>query len=120
MGADITWFMWVPKASGAGDGVIRLWQVAGERGAAGRRSLQPLGGLPARGFVNGLQLGRSGQVNCLLLHPHAPSRPVIRVSVVACLLTYFMSTSGLPAHGLRSTAGPQQIGDMLCAVSSEC
>lgn len=49
-------------ASGAGDGVIRLWQVAGERGAAGRRSLQPLGGLPARGFVNGLQLGRSGQV----------------------------------------------------------
>lgn len=49
-------------ASGAGDGVIRLWQVAGERGVAGRRSLKPLGGLPARGFVNGLQLGRSGQV----------------------------------------------------------
>lgn len=49
-------------ASGAGDGVIRLWQVAGEKGAAGRRSLKPLGGLPARGFVNGLQLGRSGQV----------------------------------------------------------
>lgn len=43
------------QASGAGDGVIRLWGVAGERPGAGR-SLELHGGLPARGFVNALQV----------------------------------------------------------------
>eukprot|EP00891_Asterochloris_glomerata_P005354 jgi/Astpho2/5354/e_gw1.00075.33.1_t len=45
-------------ASGAGDGVIRLWQVAeGKHG----KTLEPLGGLPARGFTNALQIARSGR-----------------------------------------------------------
>lgn len=43
------------QASGAGDGVVRLWAVQGERPGAGR-TLEPLGGLPARGFVNALQV----------------------------------------------------------------
>lgn len=47
------------QASGAGDGVIRLWRVG--EGSKGRKELQPLGGVPARGFVNGLQLARSGR-----------------------------------------------------------
>ena len=46
------------QASGAGDGVIRLWQVAeGKHG----KTLEPLGGLPARGFTNALQIARSGR-----------------------------------------------------------
>jgi len=47
------------QASGAGDGVIRLWGLEGE--AAGKRSLRELGGLPARGFVNALAIARSGR-----------------------------------------------------------
>lgn len=46
------------QASGAGDGVIRLWQVAD--GKVGK-VLQELGGLPARGFVNSLQFAKSGK-----------------------------------------------------------
>ncbi|KAL3139189.1 hypothetical protein ABBQ32_005966 [Trebouxia sp. C0010 RCD-2024] len=45
-------------ASGAGDGVIRLWQVAD--GKVGK-VLKELGGLPARGFVNSLQFSKSGK-----------------------------------------------------------
>lgn len=48
-----------PQASGAGDGLIRLWAV--EDGRAGSQVLRPLGGLPAPGFVNGLHLARSGR-----------------------------------------------------------
>jgi len=47
-------------ASGAGDGIIRLWGL-GEGRAAGLRSLEPLGGIAARGFVNGLKMARSGR-----------------------------------------------------------
>ena len=47
------------QASGAGDGVIRLWQVVD--GKVGK-ILQELGGLPARGFVNSLQFSRSGKL----------------------------------------------------------
>lgn len=46
------------QASGAGDGVIRLWQVAD--GKVGK-VLKELGGLPARGFVNSLQFAKSGK-----------------------------------------------------------
>lgn len=45
-------------ASGAGDGVVRLWQVADGRVG---KVLHELGGLPARGFVNSLQFARSGK-----------------------------------------------------------
>jgi ribosomal RNA-processing protein 9 len=48
------------QASGAGDGAIRLWGVGGG-GAGGHKSLAPLGVLPARGFVNGLAIARSGK-----------------------------------------------------------
>lgn len=48
-------------ASGAGDGMIRLWSVAQSK-AGGVGGLTALGGLPARGFVNGLAIGRSGRV----------------------------------------------------------
>ena len=44
-------------ASGAGDGVIRLWKVPDSQG----RALTPVGGLPVRGFVNSLQIARSGK-----------------------------------------------------------
>lgn len=45
-------------ASGAADGVVRLWKVPDASG----RVLMPLGGLPVRGFVNSIQIGRSGNV----------------------------------------------------------
>jgi ribosomal RNA-processing protein 9 len=45
-------------ASGAADGVVRLWKVPDASG----RVLMPLGGLPVRGFVNSLQIGRSGKL----------------------------------------------------------
>ena len=48
------------QASGAGDGVIRLWQL-GVKPGGNTRTLLPLGGLPARGFVNGLALARSAR-----------------------------------------------------------
>jgi len=35
---------------------VRLWALQGDRPGAGRK-LAPLGGLPARGFVNALQVG---------------------------------------------------------------
>lgn len=48
-------------ASGAGDGAIRLWSVTSSK-AGGAGSLQALGALPARGFVNGLAIGRSAKL----------------------------------------------------------
>lgn len=48
------------QASGAGDGIIRLWSLEdSSRGST--KVLQPLGGIPARGFVNGLAIARSGK-----------------------------------------------------------
>jgi len=45
-------------ASGAGDGTLKLWQVGdGKHG----KMLSPIGGLPARGFVNSIALARSGR-----------------------------------------------------------
>lgn len=44
-------------ASGAGDGVIRLWKAPDASG----RALTPVGGLPVRGFVNSLQIAKSGR-----------------------------------------------------------
>jgi ribosomal RNA-processing protein 9 len=41
--------------------VVRLWRLAEAKGGASR-ALEPLGGLPVRGFVNGLALGRSGRL----------------------------------------------------------
>lgn len=47
-------------ASGAGDGAVRLWRVSeGKGGGAG--GLEAIGAVPARGFVNGLALARSGR-----------------------------------------------------------
>jgi len=54
-------------ASGAGDGLIKLWRVVGagagaaSGGAAGATALEPAGALPAPGFANGLALARSGR-----------------------------------------------------------
>ncbi len=47
------------QASGAADGVIRLWAV--QEGKAMAQTLAPIGGLPARGFVNALHIARSGR-----------------------------------------------------------
>jgi len=61
-------------ASGAGDGSIRLWAARGVGGGSGsggggnssssssQRSLEPLGSLPAPGFVNGLAVSRDARV----------------------------------------------------------
>jgi hypothetical protein len=46
--------------------MVRLWAVQGERPGAGR-TLEPLGGLPARGFVNALQV-RIAVVTCVMLY----------------------------------------------------
>lgn len=47
-------------ASGAGDGVIRLWKVwDGGRGDGGRRTLNGIGAIPVRGFVNSLAFAKS-------------------------------------------------------------
>eukprot|EP00798_Chlamydomonas_sp_ICE-L_P000029 gene29-12841_t len=46
-------------ASGAGDGCVRLWSVAHSK-SGGVQGLNCLGGVPARGFVNGLALSRTG------------------------------------------------------------
>ena len=48
------------QASGAGDGVVRLWGVVDAKGGSSK-ALEPLGGLPARGFVNSLAIARSGR-----------------------------------------------------------
>ncbi|EFN55906.1 hypothetical protein CHLNCDRAFT_22742 [Chlorella variabilis] len=48
-------------ASGAGDGVVRLWRVADAKGGSSK-ALEAVGGVPVRGFVNSLALGRSGRV----------------------------------------------------------
>ena len=47
------------QASGAGDGLIRLWEV--EEGNSGAQGLNPLGGLPACGFANALHIAKSGR-----------------------------------------------------------
>ena len=47
------------QASGAGDGLIRLWEV--EEGKSGAQGLSQLGGLPAQGFVNALHIAKSGR-----------------------------------------------------------
>jgi len=44
-------------ASGAGDGIIRLWRLEGEPGRGGYKRMEPVGRLSAPGFVNGLALG---------------------------------------------------------------
>lgn len=49
------------QASGAGDGVVRLWRVADAKGGSSK-ALEAVGGVPVRGFVNSLALGRSGRV----------------------------------------------------------
>lgn len=49
-----------PQASGAGDGVVRLWGVVDAKGGSSK-ALEPLGGIPARGFVNSLAFARSGR-----------------------------------------------------------
>ncbi|RMZ55710.1 hypothetical protein APUTEX25_005751 [Auxenochlorella protothecoides] len=46
-------------ATGAGDGLVRLWSL--DKGTKGTKGLSQLGGLPARGFVNGLAVARSGR-----------------------------------------------------------
>ncbi|BDA48673.1 U3 small nucleolar RNA-interacting protein 2 [Coccomyxa sp. Obi] len=46
-------------ASGAADGLIRLWAV--QEGHTGAQALSPVGGLPARGFVNALHIARSAR-----------------------------------------------------------
>lgn len=48
-------------ASGAGDGCVRLWRAAPGASGSALHSLQCVGGLPARGFVNGLAIARSGK-----------------------------------------------------------
>ena len=49
-------------ASGAGNGVIRLWRAAGEPGKGGVTGLSPVGAIAARGFVNAIALGVGGRV----------------------------------------------------------
>ncbi len=49
----------VVQASGAADGLIRLWAV--QEGHTGAQALSPIGGLPARGFVNALHIARSAR-----------------------------------------------------------
>lgn len=49
-------------ASGAGDGLIKLWKVwDGGRGDGGRRALGHIGSIPVRGFVNSLAIARSAK-----------------------------------------------------------
>jgi ribosomal RNA-processing protein 9 len=47
------------QASGAGDGLIRLWGVG--ESTANHRTLIPKGVIPARGFVNGIAIARDGR-----------------------------------------------------------
>lgn len=47
-------------ASGAGDGLVRLWQLV-PSAHSNVGGLECLGGLPVRGFVNSLAIARSGQ-----------------------------------------------------------
>lgn len=50
-------------ASGAGNGTLCLWKVSDEGGGGGRqgKTLQPIGGIPVRGFINSIQIARSGR-----------------------------------------------------------
>jgi ribosomal RNA-processing protein 9 len=49
-------------ASGAGDGSIKLWCLDDSaKAAGGNAKLKLLGSLPAKGFVNGVQIARSGK-----------------------------------------------------------
>lgn len=47
-------------ASGAGDGVLRLWRVEGSK-AGGAGKLLEHGGIPVKGFVNGIAIARSAR-----------------------------------------------------------
>lgn len=47
------------QASGAGDGRICLWAIAPRKSHA---VLEPVGTLPARGFVNGLAISRDARI----------------------------------------------------------
>ena len=40
--------------------MVRLWQVVDAKGGTSK-ALAPLGGVPVRGFVNSLQVARSGR-----------------------------------------------------------
>ncbi len=40
--------------------MVRLWQVADAKGGSSK-ALSPVGGIPVRGFVNSLQIARSGK-----------------------------------------------------------
>ena len=40
--------------------MVRLWQVIDAKGGTSK-ALAPLGGVPVRGFVNSLQVARSGR-----------------------------------------------------------
>jgi ribosomal RNA-processing protein 9 len=57
----LTRLLYCVQASGAGDGVVRLWRVADAKGGSSK-ALEAVGGIPLRGFVNSLQLGRSGRL----------------------------------------------------------
>lgn len=46
-------------ASGAGDGVVRLWKMEGNKEGFERVALK--GGVPVRGFVNGVRVARSAR-----------------------------------------------------------
>lgn len=57
-------------ASGAGNGTLWLWKVADEGGEGGGgggggkrhgKTLQRIGGIPVRGFINSIQIARSGR-----------------------------------------------------------
>lgn len=49
-------------ASGAGDGTIAFWKVwDGGKGDGGRRALEKIGSIPARGFVNSLAIARNAK-----------------------------------------------------------
>lgn len=49
-------------ASGAGDGLIKLWKVwDGGKGDGGRRVLDQIGSIAARGFVNSLAIAKSAK-----------------------------------------------------------
>jgi ribosomal RNA-processing protein 9 len=50
-GADVV-------ASGAGDGAVRVWKVLE---VGGRRAMEEIGAVPLRGFVNGLEIAKSGR-----------------------------------------------------------
>ena len=48
-------------ASGAGNGIIKLWKVI-ETAPNGRKAMECIGGFAVRGFVNSLQFSRTGRL----------------------------------------------------------